>query len=147
MSALRNYLRYPAYRRRMLLEAATLLLLARLALRILPFRRLRWFFDRAPHGPQLQGDQRQQVRREVAWAIDRAAAHLPGQTVCFPRGIAAQLMLVRRRVGVTLYYGAATLPGRGLSSHVWVQDGDIGVVGHQEAAQFKVLARYPDQIL
>jgi hypothetical protein len=143
IGALRSFFRYPPEQRRFLLEALLLLVLARLALRLLPFRRLRPFFDRRPRRPPPDPARRQRLRQQVSWAIGRAAAHLPGQTVCFPRGIAAQIMLVHRGVPATLYYGAATLPGRGLTAHVWVQDGAAGVVGHQEAAAYKILARYP----
>jgi len=46
-------------------------------------------------------------------------------------------------VSTTLYYGAASQAGQGLSAHVWVQDGEAEVVGKRSAAGVKVLARYP----
>ena len=45
---------------------------------------------------------------------------------------------------LTLYYDAAILPERGLTAHVWVRDGEEGVVGHTVADRYKVLARYPE---
>lgn len=144
MNLLRRFLRQPAARRALLIEAAVSLLLARLALRVLPFRRIAAWLNRPPQRTELTGEERERIRKEVVWAIERTARQLPGETVCFPLGLAAQAMLRRRGISTTLYYGAATLPERGLTAHVWVQDGDEGVVGHREAGSYHVLARYPE---
>jgi hypothetical protein len=143
-STLYKFLHQTPPRRGLLLEAALSLILARLALRILPFRHLKPFFNRPVKGPQMNGRQRERLRKEVAWAIDRTAKILPGETVCFPRGIAAQAMLRRRGVGVSLYYGVTIPSDRGPIAHVWVQDGMQGVVGHCDTAIYHVLARYPE---
>ena len=131
-------------RRGMLVEAMLYLLLSRLALKLLSFRRLVWLLERRPSEPEVTGTRRVRLRQEVGWAIATAARYLPGETVCFPQAIAAQAMLRRRRVGTTLYYGAARLPDRGLTTHAWVQDGAEGVVGHRNADKYYVLARYPE---
>ncbi len=124
------------------LEALLFLAAARFALRLMPFERLRWFFERAPRN-EIHGAAREQFRTRVQWAIGEASLYLPMETVCFPRAIAAQAMLRRRHIHTTLYYGAATLPTRELKAHVWLQDGSIGVVGHETAEQYHILARYP----
>lgn len=131
-------------RQRLIIEAAVCLLLARLALRLLSFRRLTWFFSRPVRRPQVIGAERQRIRKEVANAVGHTTRRLPGETACFPRGIAAQAMLRRRGIATTLYYGAATLPDRGLTAHVWVMDGPEGVVGHAAAHRYRVLACYPE---
>ena len=129
--------------RHLQVEAALYLLVARLVLGFVPFRRLAWFFERSPGTIEVTGIERERLRMEVRRAIYFTAGRLPGKTACFPRAIAAQAMLRRRRVGTVLYYGAATLPGRGLTGHVWVQDGDAGVVGYKESNGYHILARYP----
>lgn len=139
----RKYSRLSARRKWLVIESVFYLVLARLALRLLPFRKLTWFLNRVPKSANLTEAQREQLRNDVSWAIAATAAHLPGKTVCFPRGIAAQAMLRRRGIAATLYYGAATLPDERLAAHVWVQDGQEGVVGHLEARRFSVLAVYP----
>jgi hypothetical protein len=143
MPDLAYWRRVPAWRRWLLLEASASLLATRLALKLAPFRRLTWLFERPARQPELTGPARTQLKREVRWAI-RAAAHvLPGKFVCFPRAMTAQSMLRRRGISTTLYYGALRLPERGLTAHVWVQDGDEGVVGSRAARGHTVLARYP----
>lgn len=131
--------------RLLLVEAMLYLLAARAALSVVPFRRLVPFFESPAKKPEITGARRELARAVVGWAIEVAAGRLPGETVCFPRAIAAQAMLRRRGVSTMLYYGAATLPQRGLTAHAWVQDGAAGVVGHQSAPDYHVLACYPQQ--
>jgi len=65
------------------------------------------------------------------------------QTTCFSRAVAAQSMLRRRGIASTLFYGVAVFPGSGLRTHVWLQDGADGIVGHLAAKDYHPLARYP----
>lgn len=141
----RRFVRLPPARRVLLVDAAFNLCLARLALRVLPFRWLRPFINRRVKGSEVVGSTRERLRADVAWAIGTAACHLPGRTACFPRAIAAQAMLRRRRVGTTLSYGVATTSERGHAAHVWVEDGDEGVVGFERKSWYRVLARYPEE--
>jgi hypothetical protein len=76
--------------------------------------------------------------------MNEAAWFLPGDTVCFPRAIAAQMILRRLGMGTTLYYGAATMPERGLTAHVWLQDGSEIVVGQHDGQDYHILARYSE---
>ncbi len=141
---IKKFQRQPATRRVLLIEAALYLVLARLALRELSFHRIAGFLNRPLQCPEVTGIARKQIRNEVTWAIKQMTMRLPGETVCFPRAIAVQAMLRRRGVSVTLYYGAATLPERGLAAHVWVQDDTEGVVDYDAARRYLVLARYPE---
>lgn len=134
----------PPRPRRYLVQAILSLMAARLVLRTIPYKRLTWFFERRPRLPEVTGAEREQMRRGVRWLMEEAAWFLPGETACFPRAIVAQAMLRRHGCGTTLCYGAAMLPGAGLKTHTWVEDGKEGVVGHEIAADYRVLARYPE---
>ena len=125
-----------------LAEALLFLMVARLVLRWLPFRQLTRLLSR-PVPKELLGQARRQARREVRRALLVLWRRGPLPSTCFHRGIAAQLMLRRRGVASVLYYGAATLPGRGLTGHVWVRDGAAWVVGRAGARNLQVLGRYP----
>lgn len=144
ISLTRKFLHQPAARRKLIIEASLYLVWARLVLLALPFRWLTRFFNRpCSKKPVCDGFERQRLRRDIRWAIQHVAEHLPGETACFPCGIAAQAMCRRRGIGATLYYGAATLPEQGLAAHVWVLDGTEGVVGHQIANEYRIIARFP----
>jgi Transglutaminase-like superfamily len=141
-----RFARHPAERRRLLVEAALRLMLARLLLLCLPFRRLAPMFTRNVKETGSENRERNRILIDVVWAVEAAAAHLPGKTVCFPRAMAAQSMLYRRGIITTLYYGAASKPGGGLIAHVWLQDGPVGVLGMPEPYTFCVLARFPEPV-
>jgi hypothetical protein len=123
-------------------EAATSLTAASLAIRLLPFRRLIQVFTRALPGPELTGPARAQAIADVRRAVLAAAARLPNRPLCFPQAVAAQAMLRRRGVVSTVCYGVTTKPEQGLGAHVWLVAGDVGVVGHDLAARFPLLATY-----
>jgi hypothetical protein len=132
----------PAADRGELLEAFFWLWTARQVLQWVPFPRLAPWLSRGVTTVETTGPERLRLCRKVRGTVLRAARCLPGRFVCFPRALAAQRMLRRRRIGTELYYGAAVLPDQGLKTHVWLQDGPVGVVGYRAAERYRVLACY-----
>ena len=129
-------------------ETIVYLLAARVALAVFSFQHLVWLFERPTRQPELTGEARVRARKEVLRAIYVVKRKIfRDKTTCFHHAIAAQAMLRRRRVSTTLFYGAAQVPERGLVTHVWLQDGANGVVGHLTAKQgrYRILARYPSR--
>jgi hypothetical protein len=120
------------------------MLAARVMLALIPFRRLMHFLAHPTQRAEVRGAERLHKRKEVRRAIFAVRQRLHKNT-CLHRAIAAQLMLRRRGVSTTLYFGAARLPNKGLTTHAWVQDGDEGVVGFQTAQQdrYYVVASFP----
>jgi len=125
-----------------ILEALVYLAAARLALQVFSFAHLAAFFAHTSPDRSF-GAERAKQRTNVRWAIRTACFYLPGVTSCFPQAIAAQAMLRRRGISTVLYYGAATLSTRALKAHVWLQDGSIGIVGHEIAPDYHIIAQYP----
>ena len=128
-----------------LLEATILMVSARLMLALIPFPRLMHLLSRPTHQAEARGDERLSKRKAVRRAIFAVRQRLHKNT-CLHRAIAAQLMLRRRGVSTTLYFGAARLPDKGLTTHAWVQDGDEGIVGFQTAQKdcYYVVATFPE---
>jgi hypothetical protein len=129
--------------RMLLIETALYLVAARVALKIVPFRRLEPLFNRRPRAREVSDVERDAWTKKVQWAVVQVSRHWPVQTTCFSRAIAAQAMLRRRGIVATLFYGAGVFPRSGLRTHVWLQDGTDGVIGHLAAAGYHILARYP----
>lgn len=145
LQRIKNLGNLPPHRRRLLLEACVALLWARLLLCILPFRHITRFFKYSPgRVDALSSAERTRLLRSIRWAVEFAAERLPGATTCFPRAIATQAMCRRRGVSAVLCYGAAVNHSRRLSAHVWVLDGDQGVIGHQISGDYQILARFPE---
>lgn len=127
----------------LLLEAAVSLGLARLAVQFFSFPQLARFVSQPLRRAELSGRERRLARWLVNRAIFRAWRGLPLENTCIHRALAAHWMLRRRGVSTTLFYGAATQPGAGLTGHIWLQDGVEMVVGSEAARGLPQLAHYP----
>lgn len=83
------------------------------------------------------------------WPVPSAApwdarpAICPGIPLCLPQALAARVMLRRRGIPSSLYFGIR-LDGddRAMRAHAWVTAGATGVVGVPATDEFTVLARY-----
>jgi hypothetical protein len=124
-------------RRRIYLREATIMLvLAQLAVKILPAARvLAW----TAHPPR-------RIRRFAAdevgwvcWAVETAGAWT--KALCLPRALAAQTMLRRRGIASRLCLGVAR-NGGALAAHAWIEIGRDTIVGGAEAARFTRLAEF-----
>lgn len=124
--------------RGLLLEAAGLLLGARLRLAVQPFRRVastlgtfvppadaRIAERRAP-GPEEQA----RIAREVSWAVTRAARHVPFKAVCLPQAMAAHRMLARRGIVSAVHFGARRSDEKPIDAHAWVDAAGVEVTGY-----------------
>ena len=126
-----------ARHRRLVIEAAVELGLARLAIGALSFRRAVAF------GAIKLGTARPVDPISLAIAVTAAAARVPFRAVCFPQAIALQRMARRRGIDAILHYGAAQDPASGLAAHVWVTVAGQGLLGHEQADRFGELLRSP----
>ncbi|GAB7554711.1 hypothetical protein NRB_42240 [Novosphingobium sp. 11B] len=147
LSALRiKFGRFDWEERRCLAEAMLLLVLAAVALRILPLRLLGRIAAAGPFGASPPTPERSEVLTwMVGWAIDRAAKRSPLRALCFEQGMAAQIMLRRRGIDSTLLYGIAAMPGssRSIRAHVWIETAQFPVIGAPEPGVFALLATWP----
>jgi hypothetical protein len=125
----------------LLAEVLAALCLASLMIRLLPFRTVtRIAAARARHGAAATREQAEMIAR----ALRAVAAKLPWRALCFEQGLAALLMLRRRRLAATLFYGAAIDTETALVAHVWVRSGETDVAGCEIAYNFRVIAQFPD---
>ncbi len=134
--------------RRLVAEAAALLVLIRAGLRIVSFPTLQRLLDRRakPRGGQThisgRGSASEPVNR-VAWAVSAVARRLPGRTTCLAEALAAVTMLRRRGHAPELRFGVQDR-GNGskpLAAHAWVECDGRSVIGELEnQAEYTVLS-------
>ena len=125
-------------RRSYLREAAVTLLLARVAVRIVPAARVFGWASKPPR----------RVRRFAAdeigwvlWAIDAAAAKFRKETLCLPRALATHAMLRRRGITSRVCLGVARQQDK-LAAHAWVEIGDDRTVASPGSGAFTRLAEF-----
>lgn len=129
---------------KLLVEASLYLLAARCLIGFVPFRHLSALLDE-----ELNAAVSQEIgigiAQDVKWAIDSASRHLPVRLVCFPRGIAAYMMLHRRQVDIRLHYGISNRRENIYAGHVWVTYGNFGIIGCEQLEQYTVLMSFPSK--
>jgi hypothetical protein len=125
-------------RRVYLREATVSLLLARIAVRIVPAARIFGWASRPPR----------RVRRFTAdeigwvlWAIDSAAAKSRTETLCLPRALATHAMLRRRGITSRVCLGVARQQTK-LAAHAWIEVGDDGAIGSPGTGVFTRIAEF-----
>jgi Transglutaminase-like superfamily len=131
-------------RRRLAIEAAAWLLIARLALIFVPFpklaRRLGTFVppsDRRIVAARAAGAKRHAaLAAEIGWAVTRAARHVPFKAVCLPQAMAARVMLKRRGVDSVMHFGAAKGGTKPFDAHAWLDAAGVEVTGYPVALRF-----------
>ena len=125
-------------RRVYLREAAVMLVLARLAVRLVPPARIFAWAKRPPrHIHRFAIDE----VSWISWAVESLGARPWMNALCLPRALAAHAMLRRRGIASRLCLGVAR-DGSELAAHAWVEIGEDKIVGGSEANGFKRLAEF-----
>jgi hypothetical protein len=141
-----KFLSLRAKDRVLLLEACCVLGLARICLLALPFRWIaRGMLARTTAAPTLDLTPEQLAgARRIRWAVRSAARHVPWRAVCLPQSLAAKLMLRRRSIPATLFFGVRTRDNAaaGMEAHAWVRVGETEVTPSQGAGAFAVVAMF-----
>jgi hypothetical protein len=135
-----RFVRLDAGRRALLVEAAAWLLVARVALALVPFPRLaRRFGTFAPPTDSRVRDARlpaasgpSRLAEQIGWAVTRAAPHLPFRAACLAQAMAARIMLGRRGVASVLHVGAASAQDPS-ETHAWLDAAGVEVTGYPAA--------------
>ncbi len=125
-------------RRTYLREAAITLILARIAVRFVPFSRIISWANKPPR--HINRFAINEVPR-IAWAVEKVAARPWMNALCLPQAMAAHAMLRRRGLASRLYLGVARENGL-LTAHAWVEIGNNKIVGGVESARYAHLAAF-----
>jgi len=121
--------------RRLLAEAALLLLLARFALRFLPFRIVIRLVELASMNRRREMPSTDSPGR-VGWAVTRARDCVPLFATCLTQALAAQVLMQRRGYPARLCMGVRKSNAGVFQAHAWLDwQGQI-VIGGSDVALF-----------
>ena len=143
IQACRRFLALDRTQRRLVIEAAGLMVVGWAGLRLVRFVTLRRVLDRvvgltsASH-PSAAEDVVPRVRR----AVNAVAARCPPAT-CLVQALAADVMLRRRQVPCTLQFGVRFSEGAGdpLEGHAWAESDGSTIDASDGRSAFNVLSR------
>lgn len=148
MRSIRHLLRRLAQidrrRRTLVIEAAALLLLARLALAFISFPNLARRFGsfmtpadgRAAQARICGSIEQAATATDIGWAVTRAARYVPFRAVCLPQAMAARLMLKRRGIASVLHFGGGKGQRTPYEAHAWLDAAGVEVTGYPVAEGF-----------
>lgn len=138
MGALRRFSQLDRGQRTLALRALAWIPLARCALRLLPFGRVRGLFGWLARGHLLTGCSAEEIR----WAVLGASWRLPG-TRCLPRALVMQTLLRRAGIPAELRIGVARAPGEEFAAHAWVECSGQPFLEHEPVTTYTPLSPLP----
>jgi len=139
MERLRRFLRLPTAERQLLIKAALLLEAIKLGMRVLPFRILRRLLTRMVDMPLKPWGATRSSAKRVAWAVEVASHHTPGNKTCLAQALATQLLLARRGYPALLHIGVVTGEQEQFQAHAWIETEGEVVIGGSELERYTLL--------
>ncbi len=130
---------------RLLVEAGGLIVVARLAVWFVPFRRLAAKLgDAMAESPEAVIDEQRAAAASIGWAVRTLGRRLPWMSQCLVQAVAVTWMLQRRDIPSTLYFGLARDTDGGLKAHAWVRCGAKILTGAKGHHDYRVVATFAE---
>ena len=120
-------------------KAAFWLGLARMMLALVPFERLVERLAAKPSDSPLAPDPAYLDR--VKFAVSAAANNVPWRSDCFPRAIAARMLLKRQGYSTTIHLGVENVEEGGIAGHASLTCGETVVTGGEDLARYTEMHR------
>jgi len=129
------------HRRALVAEAIVLIVVARILVKFVPFKRWRATLGRIDQGSDgADCGAPPPVALDCAASVERAAWRLPG-TLCLPKSVALQWMLKRRRIAAAVLFAVKSHASRGGLDdlHAWVAIGAAALLDDASESQHVIL--------
>lgn len=138
-----SFLQQPLWTRMWFGPAWLLLGVGKIAILILPFRRIAPRFG-APIGshPWIPlATPRQQMRAlQIGGAVRLAARYTPWESDCFPQAMAARVLLGLHGIPYVMFFGVRRDPASpAMDAHAWITTGRVSVTGGGSFGHFTVV--------
>ena len=143
MSKFTTWVRLPLKDQILTFEIAILLLVSKLSIFCLPFKRIVAFLGNLQiESTQELPEETIQKANRIRKYIKKVAVMMPFKSVCFDQAITAKVMLDRRKIPATVYFGVANKDEVNIKAHAWVRAGQIMVTGGEGHQEFTVVAHF-----
>lgn len=125
-------------------EACFTLGIMRFTMLTVPFKRLIASLEQSQEReePVVLSEKELSMAQTVGRSITRAANHTPWESACLTQALAAQRMLLKRKVPGQFYLGVAKDESvdESMKAHAWSQCGDTIITGGAGHEQFTVVS-------
>ncbi|WP_420644420.1 lasso peptide biosynthesis B2 protein [Candidatus Leptofilum sp.] len=132
----------------LLLEATLWLAIARLGLRLMPFRHIAPKLGEVglESAANVPGKIAKEAER-ISWAVRALSHRTPWESACLAQAISAKAMLRRRHIPTTLYLGLAKDQSQQMEAHAWLRCGSEIITGKANHERFSVISCFAEQSL
>ncbi|MDD5597010.1 MAG: lasso peptide biosynthesis B2 protein [Victivallaceae bacterium] len=137
---LKSFIKIPLNEKKIVFETVVLLLLGRILL-LVPYKYMKRFFGVYNETPENKVADIRESRR-ISIYIRLVGNKLPWKCTCLVKALAAKIMLQRRKIPATIYFGMARNEERKLIAHAWVKCGDFLVVGKDDKYEYKTVGYF-----
>jgi hypothetical protein len=124
----------------MFLEAWSCLAMARLMLVFRPFKKILPFLRSGEKNVEINVNS--EILQQIKLSIARACVRSPWRTRCFEQALAAKMMLNRRKISSTIFFGVKKENTEELAAHAWVKSGEFIVTGWQKVKEYTVVGSF-----
>ena len=138
-----HFCRISRSRQWLLGEALIALAIARIAMALLPFRRIAaWMGTPGAETPATATAAEIRVAEEIGWAVGALARRVPWDGRCLAQALAATAMLRRRGLEGTVSFGVCRGETTELDAHAWLRFGPCMVTGGPGHQRFNSLTKF-----
>jgi hypothetical protein len=140
-----KFIRKSGADRLLLGEAFGSLAIARLAIRLAPFRRIEPFLGRRMAESPRAVRTHAETAKRISWAVRTAGRYTPWKSACLAQAIAAKMMLKIRGATSTLYLGLKRNEDEGLCAHAWLRHGETILTGRPGLEEFVMIVAFAEK--
>lgn len=116
---------------------------SRLAILILPFKRLVSFLGQhMAESDKTLTSESQKTTRLIASRISTMSLYLPWECKCLVQAVSGKILLDKRQICSTLYIGVAKDDKGELLAHAWLRAGDTIILGGGGLERFAVVSTF-----
>ena len=145
MGTLAAVIGLPRARKKLLVETVVLLSLARLAVLLLPFRWVAPLLgEEGAQTPTVGNPAHVASILAVRKALRKVPKRVPWTSKCLDQAIAGKIMLARRGIPSTVYFGVKSGDKGQIDAHAWLRSGPFYVSGGATRNRFAVINQFAD---
>jgi len=111
----------------------------KVTLLFLPFRKVANWLGTVKNKPAHNSIPKElNLIKKISFAVKLCDRYTPWPTECYTRSLTAKIMLKRRKLPSTLYFGFRKDEKNSLSGHAWLQCSGVTVTGFCDFSQYQV---------
>lgn len=127
------------------IEAFCLSGVVRLAIILVPFRRLAPFLGKhMRESPMKENVVKFVAAKRIGRVVETVCCYTPWESKCLVQAIVGKIMLRRRGINNTLYLGVGRNEGRSLVAHAWLRCGETVITGGRGRERFTLVGKFAD---